>query len=82
MSRILITGGAGFIGSKLATFLLGRDYEVTVLDSLMFSSELSDFEMEKIISIMSDFKVFEKSQSMIEYHSELALDCINSVKDS
>lgn len=52
------------------------------LDSLMFSSEISDFEMEKIISIMSDFKVFEKSQSMIEYHSELALDCINSVKDS
>ena len=33
MSRILITGGAGFIGSNLASFLLDRGHEVTVLDN-------------------------------------------------
>lgn len=32
--RILITGGAGFIGSKLALSLLAKDYDVTVLDNL------------------------------------------------
>lgn len=32
--KILITGGAGFIGCHLATELLGRDYHVRVLDGL------------------------------------------------
>ncbi|NDC37332.1 MAG: SDR family oxidoreductase [Proteobacteria bacterium] len=34
MSRVLITGGAGFIGSHLADLLLKRGHEVTVLDNL------------------------------------------------
>jgi len=32
--RVLITGGAGFIGSRLALRLAERSYSVTVLDSL------------------------------------------------
>lgn len=33
MSKIVVTGGAGFIGSHLCEALLTRDYEITVLDS-------------------------------------------------
>ena len=38
MSRILITGGAGFIGSYLAEKLLERGEEVFVLDDLSTGS--------------------------------------------
>ena len=34
MKNILITGGAGFIGSKLALHLLDKGYNITVLDNL------------------------------------------------
>ena len=34
MTNILITGGAGFIGSNLALKLIAKDYKVTVLDIL------------------------------------------------
>ena len=34
MKHILITGGAGFIGSNLALKLIKKEYEVTILDNL------------------------------------------------
>jgi len=37
MKKILVTGGAGYIGSKLVTKLLSQNFHVTVLDSLKFS---------------------------------------------
>lgn len=36
MKKVLVTGGAGYIGSILVPTLLEKGYEVTVLDSLMF----------------------------------------------
>jgi nucleoside-diphosphate-sugar epimerase len=37
--HILITGGAGYIGSILTSELLRQNYQVTILDSLLFGGE-------------------------------------------
>tara|TARA_R110001592_G_scaffold278680_2_gene545992 strand:- start:2159 stop:3097 length:939 start_codon:yes stop_codon:yes gene_type:complete len=37
MKKILITGGAGYLGSVLANHLLDKNYKVTVLDNLMYN---------------------------------------------
>jgi len=37
--RVLITGGAGYIGSILTEHLLSKGYHVTILDSLLFGQQ-------------------------------------------
>ncbi|HVW74464.1 MAG TPA: NAD-dependent epimerase/dehydratase family protein [Rhizomicrobium sp.] len=39
MKRVLVTGGAGFIGSHLCEGLLARGYRVRVLDSLIYGRQ-------------------------------------------
>ncbi len=41
MYKVLITGGAGYIGTSLARKLLGRNYIVTCVDNLMYGQSQS-----------------------------------------
>jgi dTDP-glucose 4,6-dehydratase len=44
MPRVLVTGGAGFIGSTLCRHLLSKSYEVTVLDNLTYAGTRKNIE--------------------------------------
>ena len=46
--KILVTGGAGYIGSHTCVELLNNDYEVVVVDNLYNSCEEALHRVEKI----------------------------------
>ncbi len=46
-SRILLTGGAGFIGSHVATYLVQQNYNVVVYDKLSYCSSLHNLDAVK-----------------------------------
>lgn len=48
MKNILITGGAGYIGSHIAVELLNKNYKVIVYDNLTNSSKISVQRVEEI----------------------------------
>lgn len=64
MSKILVTGGAGFIGSNIVSILVEQGYKVTVLDDLSsgYSCNLDAFQdVEFIQGDIRDEHTVEKS---------------------
>ena len=40
MSKILITGGAGYVGSVLTPYLLDKGHHVTVIDLMIYGKDV------------------------------------------
>lgn len=68
--KVLITGGAGYLGSTLAEYLLINGYEVTVLDNLMYKqlSVLHLFKRDKFKFIKGDVRNKVKLQQLVSQH--------------
>ena len=50
MKKVLITGGAGYVGSALTDYLIDNGYEVTVYDLLLYGSKV--FSSNKNLKII------------------------------
>jgi nucleoside-diphosphate-sugar epimerase len=70
MNRVLITGGAGYIGSTLAEYLLSTGYAVTILDNLLYKqlSILHLFKKENFKFVNGDVRNTELLTSLVKTH--------------
>ena len=78
MNKIFITGGAGYVGSKLVPKLLDLGHEVTVLDLMIYGEEVLDVnkKLNKITGDIRDVGLLEKA---IPGHDTLIhLACISN----
>lgn len=73
MNKVLITGGAGYIGSELTGLLLRNGFEVTVLDNLMYekTSLLSYISDRKFTFVKGDVRDDEVLKRLVPQHDIL-----------
>ena len=78
MTKVLLCGGAGYIGSHTAVELLNNGYEIVVVDDLSNSSEESLERVKKITG--KDFPFYEADvcdkAAMDRIFEENAIDAV------
>ena len=70
MQKVLITGGAGYLGSILTEVLLSKGYKVTVLDSLVYKQlSLTQFCHNKNFNlVVGDVRDSQLLSDLVETH--------------
>ena len=80
--RVLVTGGAGFIGSHLVDELINNNYEVTIIDNLSTGDKKNINPKAKFYNLdirdSNISEIFEKEKPEIVFHLAAHL----SVQDS
>ena len=78
MKKIFITGGAGYVGSKLVPKLLALGYEVTVLDLMIYGESVLD-DHNKLKKVKGDIRDKSLLEKLIPGHNILIhLACISN----
>ena len=70
MNKVLITGGAGYLGSVLTEVLLNKGYKVTVLDNLIYKqTSVAPFSYhENFTFIFGDVTNESTLKPLVEFH--------------
>ena len=84
--KILVTGGAGFIGSHVVDFLIKENHDVIIIDNL--SSGQKENINKKAVFYHEDLSDFEKTEEIIKkesieiiYHLAAQIDVRKSVSE-
>ena len=78
MKKIFITGGAGYVGSKLVPKLLELDYEVTVLDLMIYGENVLESH-NKLKKVKGDIRDKGLLENLIPGHNTVIhLACISN----
>ena len=72
MKKILVTGGCGYVGSRLVPFLMAKGYDVRVLDSLIFGNNIKNFNFELIAGDIRNKNILKKATKGIDSVIHLA----------
>lgn len=85
MEKVLITGGAGFIGSHLADKLIEKGHEVVVVDNLSTGSKQNLNKLAKFYKAdIRDKKIeniFQKEKPDVVFHFAAQINVRESVED-
>jgi len=79
VTRVLITGGAGYVGSLLTPTLLQNGYKVTVYDILYFGSDHLPLDNPNLTLIDADIRDTERFAKACDgVHTVIHLACISN----
>ncbi len=84
--HVLITGGAGYIGSLLTTELLRSNFRVTVADSLLFGGNTRDTTVsfaksKRELGFEMRLDVFDDIRQLLLLSLKTGLIAIRSIRD-
>ena len=84
MMKVLVTGGAGFVGSHVVDFLVDKEYEVVIIDNLSFGKReyinpKAELYVRDINSDLND--VFEREKPDCVIHAAAQTQLRSSLED-
>ena len=79
LNKIFITGGAGYVGSRLVPMLINKGYKITVYDSLIFGDNVLPKNVKNLKIIKGDIRDISLLSSSCENHDFfINLACISN----
>jgi len=78
MGKVLVTGGAGYIGSHTAVELIDKGYEIVIVDNLSNSEESVFNRIKKITGQLPQYGIFDITDKQIlsQFFKNYSIDSI------